>query len=382
MREELESLRLVDHHCHGVVQRELDREGYEGLLTEASGPGALGGTLFDSRLGLAVRRWCAPLLDLPAHAPPDEYVGRRAALDPAEVNRRFLAAARLDALCVDTGHTPEPLLEPAELGVLAGAPAHEIVRLEDLAERTVAEGAGVAGFPDEVGSRIAARAATAVGAKSVAAYRAGLRLRGERPSPAEVRAAAARLYRQADLAMAGHGGAPRVSDETMHRYLVWCAVDCGLPVQFHVGYGDSDVDLHHADPLHLTPLLRALEPTGTPVMLLHNYPYHRNAGYLAQVFTNVFLDVSLATHNLGDRAPVLLAEALELAPFGKVLYASDAYGLAEHYHLGALLFRRALERVLGEGVEEGSWTRSDALRIARAIGSGNARRAYALDGAR
>ena len=70
----------------------------------------------------------------------------------------------------------------------------------------------------------------------------------------------------------------------LHRFLVWCGMDLGLPVQFHVGYGDADVDLHRGNPLLLTDLLRATEPAGVPVMLLHNYPYHRQPGYLAQVF--------------------------------------------------------------------------------------------------
>ncbi len=56
----------------------------------------------------------------------------------------------------------------------------------------------------------------------------------------------------------------------------------------------------------------------------------------------MYVDAGLATHNLGHRAPALIAELLELAPFGKVLYSSDAFGLAELYHLGALLFRHGL----------------------------------------
>ncbi len=77
---------------------------------------------------------------------------------------------------------------------------------------------------------------------------------------------------------------PRLADEVLHRFFIWCGADLGLPIQFHVGYGDRDIDLHRCNPLLLTGLLRALEPTGVPVMLLHNYPYHREAGYLAQVF--------------------------------------------------------------------------------------------------
>jgi predicted TIM-barrel fold metal-dependent hydrolase len=164
----------------------------------------------------------------------------------------------------------------------------------------------------------------------------------------------------------------------LHRFLVWCGIDLGLPVQFHVGYGDADVDLHRGDPLLLTDLLRATEPAGVPVMLLHNYPFHRNAGYLAQVFGHVFVDVGLATHNLGRRADALVAELLELAPFGKVLFSTDAFGLAELYLVSTALFRRALDRFLAAGVADDDWTAEDARRAAAMIGAENARRAYRL----
>jgi predicted TIM-barrel fold metal-dependent hydrolase len=155
-------------------------------------------------------------------------------------------------------------------------------------------------------------------------------------------------------------------------------VDLGLPVQFHVGYGDSDVDLHRCNPLLLTPLLRAIQPTGTTVMLLHNYPYHREAGYLAQVFPQVYVDAGLATHNLGRRAPALLAEALELAPFGKFLYSSDAFGLPELYYLGAALFRTALSAFLEAGVQEDHFSERTVVRLTRMLCADNAKRAYQL----
>ncbi|RKS69140.1 hypothetical protein BZB76_6279 [Actinomadura pelletieri DSM 43383] len=359
----MESLPLVDHHCHGVLDRDLDRAAFEELLTEADAPGPT--TLFDTQVGFAVRRWCPPVLDLDAHAEPDAYLARRAELGAAEVNRRFLDAAGLAALCVDTGYTPEAILDPPDLGRLAGAAAHEIVRLETVAEQVAADGVAAARFADEVRTRVQNHGA--VGAKSIAAYRAGLELSGERPSDAEVTAAAGRLMSDPK---------PRVCDEVLHRFLVWCAVDAGLPVQFHVGLGDVDTDLRRGDPLLLIDLLRAMDPV--PAMLLHNYPFHRNAGYLAQVLPHVHVDVGLATHNLGHRAPALIAEMLELAPFGKVLYSSDAFGLAELYFLGALLFRRGLAGFLAGGVDDGAWTAGDAERVAGLIASGNARRVYGI----
>jgi predicted TIM-barrel fold metal-dependent hydrolase len=366
------SLGLIDHHCHGVFRRDLDRTAFELQLTEAGAVGAAGGSLFDSQIGFAVRRWCAPLLDLEPHAEPDAYLARRAALGHAEVTARFLRAAGLAELCVDTGFEPEPLLSPDELGRVAGARAHEIVRLEQVAHLT-APGSTAAGFADAVRAGLAERARTAVGFKSVAAYRHGLDLAAERPADAEVALAAGRWLAGLDA------GAPvRLTDETLLRFLIWCAVDLALPVQFHVGYGDADVNLHRCDPLLLTGLLRVIEPTGVPVLLLHNYPFHRQAGYLAQVFSNVFLDVGLATHNLGHGSRALIAEALELAPFGKFLYSSDAFGLPELHYLGASLFRRGLSDFLGAGIEDDAWTPADAGRVAAMIGSGNARRVYGL----
>lgn len=369
---------LIDHHCHGVIRRDLDRTDFELMLTEAGSVGALSGSLFDSQIGFAVRRRCAPLLDLEPHVEPDAYLERRNELGHDEVNRRMLRAAGLEALCVDTGFEPEPLLSPTELGQVAGASSYEVVRLEQMAEQVAADilrgGGGAAGFADEVRSRLGQRARTAVGFKSIAAYRYGLELSGERPTDAEVVAAADRW-----LAEIGADAPIRIADETLHRFLIWSGVEIGLPVQFHVGYGDSDVDLNRCDPLLLTHLLRAIEPTGVPVMLLHNYPFHRHAGYLAQVYSNVFVDVGLATHNLGRGSATLIAELLELAPFGKVLYSSDAFGLPELYFLGAQLFRRGLESFLRAGVDDDAWTAADADRVTRMISVSNARRVYQLD---
>ncbi len=108
---------LTDHHCHGVLAEGGD---LEELLTEGDGGPRAGGTAFDSLPGLAFRRWCPPLLDLPAHAPIEEYAARRAELGGAEVNRRFLAACGLGALVVDTGYTPAALLSPAQTAAFAG----------------------------------------------------------------------------------------------------------------------------------------------------------------------------------------------------------------------------------------------------------------------
>lgn len=369
---------LTDHHCHGVLAEGGD---LEELLTEGDGGPRAGGTAFDSLPGLAFRRWCPPLLGLPAHAPVEEYAARRAEIGGAEVNRRFLGASGLGALIVDTGYAPAGLLSPAQTAACAGpaAAAFEIVRLEQVAESLAARGTGPREFPDAFRFALADRVARpgVVGLKSIAAYRVGLDLAPGRPSEQEVIAATGRWIGAADPGSA-HPVIPRLAEEALHRFFIWTGADLGLPIQFHVGYGDRDVDLHRCNPLLLTPLLRALEPSAVPVMLLHNYPYHREAGYLAQVFPNVYADLGLATHNVGSRAPALLAEALEMVPLRKFLFSSDAFGLAELYYLGTLLFRQGLSRCLRRMLDDDDITLADAERITRLIATGNATRAYRL----
>jgi hypothetical protein len=360
---------LVDHHCHGLVRRELDRAAFESLMNEGGAPGALGTTFFDSMLGLAVRRWCAPVLGLEPLAEPDVYLQRRAELGSAEVDRRLVAAAGIADFVVDTGFEPEPICSPDELAGLCGARSHEVVRLEAVGQALLTEGVAASDFGERLAEALSS--ADAVGAKSIAAYRVGLDLPGAKPSQDELVAALGEVEPERD-------GSFRIAHPVVNGFLAWTAVEVGLPLQFHVGYGDSDVDLLDCDPLLLTRFLRATQDRGVPVLLLHNYPFHRNAGYLAQVFDHVFMDVSLTVHNTGALSRDIIRESLELVPFGKLLFASDAFGLSELYYLGARLFRVGLSATLGRLVDTGEMTDADAERVAALIGSGNARRAYQL----
>lgn len=356
---------LIDHHCHAVARGPLDRAELESFLTESDRPPPPGCTTFDSLLGIAVRQRCAPVLDLAAGADPDDYVTRRAVLGGEEANRRLLRTAGLEALLVDTGLAGENLLDLAALGRISGAAVQEVVRLESVAEDVAAGGVGAAEFEAVFGEVLRRRAADAVAVKSIAAYRHGLDFDPRPPSSAEVAKAADRWLTS---------GAERLQDEVLLRHLLWEGLATGLPLQLHTGFGDPDENLARSDPALLTGFLRACAEAGPPVMLLHCYPYHRHAAYLAAVMPHVYLDVGLAIPHVGRRSAAVLAETLELAPFHKLLYSSDAYGLAELYLLGAVLFREALAGVLdGLGISG-----ADRDRIATMIGSGNARRVYTL----
>lgn len=372
---------LVDHHCHGVRRDDLTRAQFELLVNEGGGASPPGTTHFDTPFGLALRRWCAPLLDLEPHAPPAVYLARRAELGAAEVNRRLLAAAGVVAFLVDTAPVDvnaeeADLLSAAEMGRHGGAAADELVRIERI-EQDVAEQAQVAvDYLDNLGEELAARAARAVGLKTVVAALCGLDFDPARPSRGSVIAAANRRL-----------AAPKepLTDPVLLRYLLWSAIDVakerGLPVQFHTGLGGGcgpGLDLHRTDPARLSAFVAALQPTGVPVILLHCYPFHRQAAYLAGRYPHVYVDVGLALPHTAAASARVMEELLELAPFHKQLFSSGCRGVAESCLLGALYYRQALGTALAARIGAGEWNAADAARIAHMIGSGNARRIYRL----
>ncbi|MGH3767382.1 MAG: amidohydrolase family protein [Pseudonocardiaceae bacterium] len=372
LRAAVDGLRLVDHHVHGATREELGPAAFEAGFSESPWPAPAGTTQLDSQVGFAVRRWCAPVLDLPPHADATAYLARRRELGAHEVTRRLLAASGIGWFLVETGYGAEHTLGPADMAKASGAAASEIVRLESVAEQVAASGVDAAGFADRFASTLGERARCAVGLKSVIAYRYGLDFDPEPPGVGDVRRAAGQWLRQQEA------GELRLTDPVLLRHLLWAGAEHDLPMQFHVGYGDPDLTLHRCNPSLMTGFLRRIHDRRVPVMLLHCYPYHRTAGYLAQVFPHVYLDVGLAVNYTGARSRAIVAESLELAPFGKLLFSSDAWGPAELHHLGAVLWRRAMASVLGEWVESGEWSGSDAVRVAQLVGADNAKRVYRL----
>jgi len=356
---------LIDQHAHGCWLEAGDRQRFENGLNEANTePLADFDSAFDTQLGFAVRAHCAPVLGLPKHAEPHIYWQRRSELTETELARLFLRAAGVSDWLVDTGYA-EGVADVAQIAEFSAAHAHEVVRIEQVAEQAAESPGDYASAFEQILRR---RTDTAVGTKSVLAYRGGFDGELTEPSAAEVATAAARWR---------DGGGVRLTDRVLLRFGLHQALRVGKPLQFHVGFGDRDCDLHRANPLYLLDFLR--QSGDTPIVLLHCYPYEREAGYLAQAFNNVYLDGGLSVNYLGAQAPAFIARLLELAPFRKIVYSSDAFGPAELHYLGATLWRNGIHRVLSGFVADDDWSPADAMRVVNLIARDNAARIYQLD---
>jgi predicted TIM-barrel fold metal-dependent hydrolase len=275
---------------------------------------------------------------------------RRLGADPREYAASMLGATGTEMLLVDDGYPPAELGTGCEeLGALAGAPARPVLRIERAAESAGAENL------DAIREAVAgARAGGYAALKTIAAYRGGLDLdalpppaRGDRLEGAPLRA----------VLLAALEANEATGDP--------------LPVQVHTGFGDSDLLLPAARPGLLKPLIERFR--ATTFVLLHCYPFVREAGWLAHVYGNVFFDLSLTIPHV-SRPATALAEALELAPVSKLLYASDAARTPELFLLAATWWRDALAEVLPELLP------ADAVQgAARMIMRENALAVYRLD---
>jgi uncharacterized protein len=369
------ALPLIDHHCHGISPAELDWKQFQALFSESYRPPPPGTNEFQKPLGIAIRAFCAPLLDLEPHASGEAYVERRLALGAAEVNKRLMRAAGLDCLLVDTGHRSNAIHGFEETGALAGRPAHEVVRIEAILEEVAASGVAARDFAEAFADRLAERTAKAVGLKSIVAYRCTFNIPQTAPATGEVIRAVGEWMKAA--AATGHY---RVSDPTIIRHGLWVGAEIcrakKLPLQLHVGFGDPDIYMHACDPTHFTDFISAMDQWDVPITLLHNWPFLKEAQWLSEIFANVYYDAGVILNYGAAESERILREALQLGKFQKFLFSTDAFGLSELYYLGAFLFRRAFSRILDDWIADGFLNLRDADDIVQLVAQTNARRIY------
>jgi predicted TIM-barrel fold metal-dependent hydrolase len=372
---DLTGIPILDHHCHP-----LDRPGaplsaatFRPFFAETTDPAQgphIAHTVFYQRL---VRDVTALFGVEPTEA---AFLALRAATPFALYARRLFEAGHFQALLIDTGFRSVHSYEVAEQRALSGVPAAPILRLEPLMEELIAAHTTLAAIEAALRAAVqGARAQGIVALKSIAAYRGGLHV--ARRTPAEAAAALPALQETARRT-----GRLRLTDRPVLEYLLRAALEeaarQALPVQFHVAFGDDDADLRTASPLHLRALLTDPALRAVPFVLLHCYPYVREAGYLASLYGHVFVDVSLAVPLTAHGSAAVFAEALELAPVSKLLFGTDAYGVPELFFAGARYGRGALGQTLGRLVAEDWLTAAQAEAAAEAILWRNAAALYGI----
>jgi uncharacterized protein len=377
---ELAGIPVVDNHCH-AVHTEQDagvtawRQNFSESPDQHMRTQDVAETVFYRRL---LRRMAA------FHGVPDteeDVLRARSALGAAGLLGALFGEALIEGVVLDTGYPDQSrAIAGDDFSRASGAERADLLRLELMFQDLVAESGSYQELADAVRHRLAdVRGDGYAGFKSIAAYRTGLAIRRW---PAEDTLAAFAAAREE----VARSGSVRLGHQPLLDALLHLAFDAAaaqeLPVQFHVGYGDPDVDLRTASPLQLREVLEEPGYRSMPVVMLHScWPFFREAAYLAAVYGNAYLDLSFAIPFLSIAEMTSVARAaVAAAPASKLMYSSDGAWVPELHWMGAHDGRRVLGVVLGELVSDGDLSAAQAQRAGELILRTNAHRVYGLPG--
>lgn len=376
--DELASIPILDHHCHAFLNRATPYTPLE--FQRFFSEGGDDGIIAEHTPNSVYFRWAikelAHFLDCSPTA--EAVLAARSSIPLDELAGRMLRDANIPVLLLDYGLAGAERMSVAEMqACLPTCRIEPIMRLETLAQELILK---YESFDQVIEAFVAtvegARSTRHVALKSIIAYRTGLAI--QETSKAEAVEAFGQVKERAR-----RDGKVWLADKPLNDYLILRALDVAekqeIPVQFHTGLGDNDLDLLYANPLHMRPLFQNNRYKHVPFVLLHTgYPYVRELGYLASIYSNVWMDIGLAIPFATVDIPSVWRQALSLTPTSKILFSTDAYSIPDIYWLAARWGRWGLTQVLEELIEMGAFTHAETLEAAHQILHGNAEKLYEI----
>jgi len=376
LREGIGQVAFVDHHVHAPYKRAhaISPEEFRRPFTEASIPAVWTENL-PTLIGY---QWMVRELARVLNCAPteDALLAARTAMAAVPYHRLLADAANLGACYADDLFAFGQCYPIDVWSEIIRRPVERVLRVETFVEQGYAECATLDDALHRLTREIVAPARRLVSLKSIAGYRTGLAF--DPPSAAQ-RQAAATAYRDLrDATLRGDSG--RVAAKALVDTIVWTALEAGaphaLPMQFHVAFGDDDIIMAKNDPTLMRALFAHAPFRAVPLVLLHCYPYHRQAGYLASTYPNAYVDLGLTIPIVGPGAAAALAETLELCPTRQLLASTDGHMEPEFQWFAIFVWRWALARVLGQYIAWDILDSDAALDTARAVLHDNALRVY------
>ena len=200
--------------------------------------------------------------------------------------------------------------------------------------------------------------------------------------------------------------ASRLEDDRLSPYFVHLTAQLlehkksKKPFQFHTGLGDNDIDLGLSNPAHLQTFIETY-PAVSIVLLHAAYPFTAQAGYLASVYENCYLDIGEVFPMISqDGQEKVIREALDLCPSEKLtwstgenlvplllyvmkqsrltIHSSDGHWFPETYLLAVMQVREAMRHVFCEYVERESLTATEAIKVVQDVFFNTSNKLYSL----
>jgi predicted TIM-barrel fold metal-dependent hydrolase len=378
---DLNEFRVIDDHCH-PFDPARENQGFEQYWTLSMfplDPIDMKNTL----LYRLVLREMSKYYALGPRASEAEIIAKRNSLykeNPKSYLDTLFRAAGIDTLMLDIGYPAEEFtgysVDIDEFSsLLPISLARKIVRIEPIMFRLIKQELHfpefVQAFNESLENDIDKHKAVAL--KTVIAYPTGLD-----------------VQKQDDSQFARHYYSylvdknDKVAEKGVRDFLVFQGLEACLrhdiPLQLHTGVGDSPlIDLRLSNPLHLINIIKDEHFGKAKIVLVHaGYPYTAEAGYLANNYPNVFIDLSEMNPFASIGLEPKLLELMEMTPLTKLFYGSDGYNIPELFWFSAIYFKKVLGRVLDKLIDDDVFYQDEAITVAKWILGENAKRVYRL----
>jgi predicted TIM-barrel fold metal-dependent hydrolase len=370
---DLSHIPIFDHHAHALFYEDIWRTSpMELYFTEAYDPVILERHVKNN---LYFRRSMRELAEF-YHCEPthDAVVHARQQWNYQDLTRKMFLSCNISQWLIDDGIWSDQLMTVEESRDFVGIKTHRVLRLESELAKLIHQFDNPQKLLSAFAEHLHKQAPEIIAFKSIIAYRTGLDIHHHHVSALE------RSFSELKRGLKS-GQIPRINDKTLLDEALWAglrvASEHSKPVQFHTGYGDPDLDMRLANPLHLRMILEDKSLSNLNIVMLHCYPFVKEAGYLAAVYGGVYLDLGLTIpYTSIDAMKRSAREALHLAPISKVLFSTDAQRSPEIYYLACRWGRRVLGDVLVETVQDGDLSNQEAMWAAERILQKNSAELY------
>ncbi|KAM7468233.1 hypothetical protein LguiB_015795 [Lonicera macranthoides] len=376
LREAVDSIEIVDAHAHNIAALDSSVP-FLSCFSEATTADALSQVPHT----LNFKRSLKDIAEL---------YGSKLSLDSVQEYRRCFGLESISTVCFKAARISTILIDDGiELDKKLDIEWHQkfapvvgrILRIESLAEKILNEGSPegtpwtLDAFTGIFLGSLNLIIDKVVGFKSIAAYRSGL----------EINTNVTRKEAEEGLFDSLRGNPVRITNKNFIDFIFLRSLELALrfdlPMQIHTGFGDKDLDLRLANPLHLRNLLEDKRFSNCRLVLLHaSYPFSKEASYLSSVYPQVYLDFGLAVPKLSIYGMITsVKELLELAPIKKVMFSSDGVTFPETFYLGAKRAREVVFSVLHDACIDGDLSIPEALEAVKDIFAENAKQFYKIN---
>ena len=407
--EAIDSTPIIDHHAHNLLTAaDIDTYDLLTITTEANGPALkhASSTLAHLR---AVKCLAEVLGCEPAWDAVQEGISRKRKEPDDAWSRRCFQG--IETALIDDGLDSSNIHAYDWHNRLTRSKCKRIVRIEKVVETIMTEqhqqyhgSSDLNAIQTDITGRFISAIDQAIadpevaGFKSVICYRVGLAIPKFENSVEERFA----FMTEPDSSKK----ASRLEDDRLSPYFVHLTAQMlerkksKKPFQFHTGLGDNDIDLGLSNPAHLQTFIEAY-PAVSIVLLHAAYPFTAQAGYLATVYENCYLDIGEVFPAISqDGQEKVIREALDLCPSEKLTWSTgetqvpllscggtiqadhrpfaDGHWFPETYLLAVMQVREAMRHVLCEYVERGALTASEAIKVVQDVFFNTSNKIYKL----